>query len=308
MSNYYDDDSKPGLSLKVVVVGLIGVVGIFGVSFTSIQNTLKDVARQENTPATAKLKSSSGESDRGAMTRLTKREINTKLAQIPVFLALDQDDAIVIKENTGRIFFSKKEADSFANENKAKVAATSLVTLTLSRTLTLTITTNLNPIYNPNTQDELYLSLVAKKSKPSVVGGLVAKSDPSATYIFVPSKAALSDAASEWKSVHSENDVPLFRVPKMAFEDPAGLILPLFQNKADALSSYERLQASKQANGEGGGTGGAKIAVPDIQTTSLLDIINLFNTGGFESRALEIFPDMENIEQAKSLMATKNVM
>ena len=34
----------------------------------------------------------------------------------------------------------------------------------------------------------------------------------------------------------------------------------------------------------------------------MIDIIKLFEGGGFESRSLEIYPTIESIEKAKSLM------
>lgn len=266
-------DDKPALSLKVVGIGLVGIVGIFGVSLLSLEGTLKEVVKKEQAPASAKLKSSvDGEkSSRGAMTRLTRRELNTKLAQVPIFIVLDNTNGgILIKDGIGYIFLTKEDADIYSKQSPGStVTATSL--------------------------DEIYLSLVAKKVKPNVVGGIVAKSDFTAQYKFIPPKSSLSDVNSEWKSTHSENDVPLFRVQSMAFEDPQGLILPLFVNKADAVSSYERLQASKADKS-------ADLKDPVIQTTSLLDIIDLFNTGGFESRALEIFPDMLSIETAKAMI------
>ena len=169
---------------------------------------------------------------------------------------------------------SKGDADAYASKNSGcKVTAAAL--------------------------DEIYLSLVAKKVKPSVVGGMVAKSNFDAQYKFVPARNSFDDAPSEWKSTHSEFDVPLYRVQNMAFEDPHGLILPLFTSKADAVTSYERLQDSKKEQK-------SDLKKPDIQTTSLLDIIDLFNTGGFESRALEIFPDMQSIKVAKEMMDTSS--
>ena len=220
------------------------------------------------------LRSAPEEYQRGALTRLTKRELHAKLAQVPVFVVRDGNGAIVISDaDTGSIFFSKRDADENAKIAKpAKVSAT--------------------------TFDELYFSLVAKKDKPSVYEGIVAKSNPSATYKLVAPSSTCSDIPVEWKATHSENDVPLYRVSNLAFEDPAGLILPLFINKADAVSSFDRLQTSK-AKAEGA----AEVKKsPEILTTSILDLINLFQTGGFESRAFEIFPDVDTIREAKEMM------
>jgi hypothetical protein len=43
-------------------------------------------------------------------------------------------------------------------------------------------------------------------------------------------------------------------------------------------------------------------AQPSLQLTSISDLISLFNVGGFEGRALELYPAIDNIEAARSMM------
>jgi hypothetical protein len=53
-----------------------------------------------------KIKSDAGESKRGAKTKLTKREINNKLAQVPVFYAV-KNGVIFTKDGSGYLFAEK---------------------------------------------------------------------------------------------------------------------------------------------------------------------------------------------------------
>ena len=76
----------------------------------------------------------------------------------------------------------------------------------------------------------------------------------------------------------------------LVFNKEEGIEFPLFFLKDDALSSYERLAELKRSD------------TPTIQETSLQDIINLFQGGGFEMRSLEFYPSINNIQKAKTLM------
>ena len=52
------------------------------------------------------MKSDAGEPNRGAKTRLTRREINNKLAQVPVFY-LEKEDRVFVDNNMGFFFVEK---------------------------------------------------------------------------------------------------------------------------------------------------------------------------------------------------------
>ena len=72
----------------------------------------------------------------------------------------------------------------------------------------------------------------------------------------------------------------------------------MFLRKEDALDAFTRLQESKSKQG-------LKVdssSQPDLQITSILDLVQLFSTGGFEARALEIYPSVSSIQYAKELM------
>jgi len=70
---------------------------------------------------------------------------------------------------------------------------------------------------------------------------------------------------------------------------------PLFTRKEDAITSYNRLQETKKNQNN-------IIKSPEIGVSSVKDIISLWNTGGFEGRALEIYPSMDSIDNARNIM------
>ena len=264
-------EEKPGLSFKVIAIGLVGLFGVFGTSFVgTIQSTVKDVVSEQSSGST--LKNSAGESsNRGAMTRLTRKEINNKLSQVPIFFAANNDGGIFVENSVGLIFVEKSDADAFAKIHSLKVSATSL--------------------------DSIFYTLIEKKTKlGSFVEGVSAKSDPLASYKLVLTKAELVNVPKGWESTHID-DIPLFRVPKLAFSKNEGLELPLFLRKDDAINAFERLQKSVVGESES-----TEIKIPDLQVTSLFDIVQIFSTGGFEGRALEIYPSMNSVEEARNIM------
>lgn len=145
----------------------------------------------------------------------------------------------------------------------------------------------------------MFFTLIQRKTKlTSFIEGVAAKADPTAQYLLRPSPTQLDGAPNEWKAVHSPNDVPLFRIATLAFSKEQGLEFPLFLRKEDALDAFTRLQESKSKQG-------LKVdssSQPDLQITSILDLVQLFSTGGFEARALEIYPSVSSIQYAKELM------
>jgi len=147
------------------------------------------------------------------------------------------------------------------------------------------------------TMDEVYYPLIAKKQKMGAfVQGIAGKSDQTARYLLTGSEGEIKRTPADWQASHSD-DFPLFRVQNLAFTREEGLEIPLFIRQDDALSAYKRLKEQKgtvpgKLNSEG----------PEVQVTSMLDLIGLFSQGGFESRALEIYPSMDAITAAKDIL------
>ena len=69
------------------------------------------------------------------MTRLTRKEINQKLQQIPFFFATEStsrsEDSIFIQDGVGKIFMEKKDADEYvkslaSSNNRLRVSTSTL--------------------------------------------------------------------------------------------------------------------------------------------------------------------------------------
>jgi hypothetical protein len=267
----YEDEGRPALSFKAVGIFVVGIVGVFGVSFMSTSSSLfKDIAIEKS--GGSKLKASSEEGNRGSKTKLTRREVNAKLSQLPIFYVSNDSGGVFTSDSTGKIFENKEDAEKYLKQMSGRGASGLKV--------------------KSASFDEVYYPLIAKTAKPSVYEGPARTSDPTANYQLVGNEKEVQNTNIEWRTSHNA-DFPLYRVPKVAFQKEDGLELPLFERKDDALLAYKRLQESK----------GESDTVPaEIQTTSVLDIIQkIWGSGGSESRALEIYPSVQNLEDFKSL-------
>lgn len=269
----YEEENK-GVTLKVLAVFVLGIIGLFGLdfsSFTKVTDTFAETSR--NAKASSNLKTT--EAQRGALTRLTRKEINKKLQQLPLFFATKDGGESVFVQQSGDgkaegIFFTEKgDADAYANS--------------LGKDLNLKVTAV--------PADDLYYSLIVKKQKMGkFIEGVAGKSDQAANYILRASSKQIENTNPEWKIKHP-NDVPLFRVTNLAFQKPQGLEIPLFTRKEDALNAYSRLQQETK-----------DIKEPEVQVTSLNDLIGLFSAGGFEGRSVEIYPSIDALEAVGPLL------
>eukprot|EP01035_Chromulina_nebulosa_P019568 gene19568-25468_t len=201
-------------------------------------------------------------------------EVNNKLSQIPVFyIATDKGIYVDSKDNVGLIFFDYDEALKYyesLNSNEFKLSG--------------------------STFDDVYYPLIAKKQK---LGNFmsnkdVALSDPSCKYILKPSQRQISQTSDSWKEKFTTTDIPMFRVRNLAFTKPEGLEFPLFLWRDDAITSYQRLNNEKSNKAD-----------IEIQESSLTDILELFSTGGFETRSLEFYPSMDSIEKVREMISSK---
>ena len=258
---------EEGFTVKKLGLLVIGVFGVFGTGFLTSFKNMAGVVGETASSSAPRIKTDAGEKNRGSMTRLTMREINNKLAQIPVFYVLKDNAVLIDGEKKGYFFMDKADAEEFsAKTGGEKVGATSL--------------------------DDVFFTLIQKKTKlGSYIEGVAATANPAADYFLKPSAKQVSNTPSSWRERHGETDVPLFRVTSLAFAKENGLEFPLFVQKEDALNAFERLQAESPSKTE-----------VELQVTSLLDLVQLFSTGGFEGRALEVYPSMDAIASAKELM------
>ena len=278
------------LMLRFVTgVLVLGILGLFGADILGGVAKLQSTVIEQSRPqAVQTLKASSVDGNRGAMTKLTRREINAKLQQIPLFYATQDGLGVYVTNSRGILFAEKNDAERFAaSQGKdLKVSAT--------------------------TMDKVYYPLIVKKQKlGKFIEGVAGASDPLADYQLQGSQSEIDQSPGNWAAIH-EHDIPLFRVSGLAFSKPDGLEIPLFTRKEDALGAYSRLRESQATDllaSTRGGTAAASptsqapasAKAPDIQVTSLLDLVRLLSEGGFEGRALEVYPSIDAIEAARQL-------
>ena len=271
----YDDDENRGIPLKALGAGALIIFGVFGSDvFGQLARTAQSAKQLQvaSTTATSESSNLKGSENVGSMTRLNRREINAKLSQIPIFFATDSNGGIYTSNGVGSLFVEKQDAEKLARSaNGLQVQAATL--------------------------DDLFYTLIEKKTKLTIVEGIVGKSDSTAKYQLQPSSSQFQQTTAEFQASHT-NDIPLFRIASLAFEKPNGLEVPLFLRREDALSAYERLQKTKTT-----ASSSSDMKSPEVQVTSLLDLVKLFNTGGFEGRALEVYPSMDAIEDARALIS-----
>lgn len=278
----YGDEEGKGLSIKVIGGFLLGIFGLFGSEFVNGFKGLSGVTNQVATELKAgssgkpsgkqELKSTNGE--RGALTRLSRREINAKLQNLPVFFMTEDGRSVFLEDQgesrVGKFFTERADADNYAENMKG------------SSTLKVSATT----------MDEVYYPLITKQQKMgSFVKGVAGSSDTTALYRLQPSDAEVAETPSGWKSTH-DSDLPLFRITNLAFNKPEGLEIPLFVRKSDGLSAFDRLQKEREID----------IKTPEVQVTSIKDLVGLFSQGGFEGRAIELYPSIDAIEAARSII------
>ena len=98
------------------MAGLLGI-GVFGGGFlTSLSGIGKDVALEAKRSSQGISTNKGASSSRGALTKLTRREINAKLAQVPVFFAKNAAGGVYVSSTgEGLLFESKGDADRFAS-------------------------------------------------------------------------------------------------------------------------------------------------------------------------------------------------
>jgi hypothetical protein len=295
-SSYGGDEG--GGSLKNLGVIIFLGLGVFGTGFVSTLSGIgKDVAieakrsaaysvqqsTQKNGASTlSPSSSSSSSSSRGTLTKLSRREINAKLAQVPVFFVKNANGGVYVADGQGKLFETRAGAEAFSS----KVGGDSEI--------------------GAATMDEVYYPLIKKSQKLSVSGPIAANSEAGASYVLVGDPAEVEKAGGDtFLSKRPAGDFPLTRVPKLAFNtdggsgsSSSGIQFPLFTERASAEGAYARLKDSTQRDEK---DAKEDVAAALFQVAGMLDIVELWSTGGSEGRTLEIYPSMTEIENYKSL-------
>ena len=125
---YQEENPVKVSSVLVLTVGIVGVIWII-FCFLFTRFTKNDRSKRESAIEVTYDESP----DRGAMTRLTKREVNNKLNQVPAFYVKNSNNGVYIDSgnnaDVGYFFIEKEDCEKYAEAsklNKNDVRATTL--------------------------------------------------------------------------------------------------------------------------------------------------------------------------------------
>jgi len=205
--------------------------------------------------------------------RLSRASIQEKLSAIPVFYITNQN--------------GEMDTNIYVSYDDAKEAAGS------------------SNLVKATTLDQVEYPLVLRRGRmrmaPAPVEVSKAEANIDTKYTLIPSKQAIADAA-ELKIMLAPNDFPLFVADRLAFSKVgAGIQVPLFLEKQDCLTSYERLQKS---SGEG-----KKSTLPEqpiIRATTLNDELFSMEKGSRPGQTqLAFYASAEDVNRAIGLFEFK---
>ena len=277
--NYSDRSSNPTASQiisKVATGGLglfMAIVLVFGNELVSF-----DQSRTPNNAFDVVV------STPNTYQKLSKNEINDKLAQIPIFFVLDAKKADTFYEDS-----DKKTVNLYMDVEDAKRQQDRL---------------GENYRVGVTTLDEVFYPLITKKVKiASFLSPLVKNSNPDSKYLLIPSKfqyefakAIEGEKVDKDTSIDSSKElsVPVFVSDKIAFKDQKGnLQIPLFLQQEDLLDSWNRLRESSS---------NSLPEEPTLKISTIERIIQSMEDGSSQGKALEFFPSIENLQAAKNAL------
>ena len=183
--------------------------------------------------------------------RLSRGAIQEKLNSLPVFYLINEDGSMKTT-----LFLAYDDARAAAGSGTIKATTMDQVTypLVLQRGRMRMAPP---PFEVQQAEDTL--------TREGTVAGSKQK------YKFVPSQQALQDAA-DMNMELLESDIPLFVAERLAFQSSKGPQIPLFVEKADAITSYNRLR-------EASGASTKLPEQPTIRSTTLFDELNSMEKG-----------------------------
>jgi hypothetical protein len=271
------DDDGGGILTKAALVGVLVVFLI-----TSILPFLSEM--QDNGPANlsgAVATRDAPDSYKGyesSFDRLSRAKIQEKLSRAPAFYLVDKATGTMAPE----IYASYENAvDASKAGNGFNVKATTLdqvmYTLVLQR----------GRMMMPPPPSEV------AKAEEALRGEDGAPIANGVKYKLIPSTQA-QKSATEFDLKLDANDLPLFVADRLAFAGSGGAQVPLFFEKEDAISSYQRLQQQS----------GSKLpAEPKIRATSLMDQLNAMEKGTRPGvKQLEFYAAADDLMRADALM------
>lgn len=266
----------PGPLTAVIIVGIIAVFIVTGVGplfDTPGANDLNlgdSVASRQDSGKVVNYQSD--------FDKLSRSKIQEKLNRVPVFYLVEGNNEASIA--SGNIFLSYADATEAAASASLKVKATTL--------------------------DQVMYPLIFKRGRmrmapppPAIQkaeDALTQATDDGPTtalsFKLVPSQAALKDAKEENLNL-GDGDIPLFVAERLAFAGSDGPQVPLFLEKTDCITSYNRLRESNNRLAE----------TPNLRTTTLKDILFSMEKGTRPAVSqLQFYATAEDLIRASEMM------
>jgi len=176
---------------------------------------------------------------------LSRSAIQEKLNAVPVFyISTASDDGS-----------AKMSTDIYMSFEDAKAASADITGSAVRGT-------TLDQVMYPLVLKRGRMRMAPPPSEVQTAEEKIMNSENAPEYRLVPSKLAMQQA-KEFNVELSNSDVPLFVADRLAFGSPKGPQLPLFLDKDDCITSYNRLRNGKSSLPE----------QPNIRTSSLLETL-----------------------------------
>lgn len=203
---------------------------------------------------------------------VSTQRIQQKLRNIPVFYLSDGTITATLDE---RLYMSYHDAELSRKDGEI-VKATTMDQVLYPLILKKDEVVNIKSL--GDTPSEVLKAIEARDSKQ---------------YQLLPSKAAIEDARAT-NTVLQPNDLPLFKVDRLAFASNEGPQVPLFTERQDAITSYKRLQ-------EGSSTLPPE---PVVKSTSLFDVVESMELGSRPGVGqLAFYANADDVQEADKLTA-----
>jgi len=195
--------------------------------------------------------------------RLSRAAIQEKLSSVPVFYVVGSDG-----EMETNIYMSYQDAKGRAGSKSVKAT----------------------------TLDQVEYPLILRRGRMRMAPPpleITKAEESNKIFSLVPSKQAVSDAANQNIDL-STNDFPLFVADRLAFANPnGGLQVPLFLEKADCETSYQRLKGNNKNLAEN----------PTLRVTTLNDEIYSMEKGTRPGMTqLVIYANADDVNKAVELV------
>ena len=273
------DDEGGGIVTKLALVGVLVVFLITSIlPFLGEMQADTGPANLSGAVATRDAPDSAYNNYESSFDRLSRAKIQEKLSRVPAFYLVDKVTGRMAPE----IYASYEDA-----VDASKAGAGSTVKATTLNQVMYPLVLKRGRMMMPPPPLEI------AKAEEALRGEDGAPLADGVNYKLIPSTQA-KKSATEFDLTLAANDIPLFVADRLAFAGSGGAQVPLFFEKEDAISSYQRLQQQS----------GSKLpAEPKIRAASLLDELSSMEKGTRPGvKQLEFYAVADDLMRADALI------